>query len=55
MCTATVELPPSRSQQNSLMAELTHSLPILMEGPQDMVELTTGHVIFVALYMNAGT
>jgi len=28
---------------------------ILMEGPQDVSELTTDHIIFVSLCVNAGT
>jgi len=37
------------------MAELTHGPPILIQGPRDMAELTAGHIIFVRLYVNAGT
>jgi len=39
------------------MAELTHTVPNhnLLQGPRDVAELTAGHIIFVTLYVNAGT
>ena len=33
---------------------LAHGPPILKQGPRDVAELTTGHIINVAPYMNAG-
>jgi len=28
---------------------------VLIQGPRDVAELTTGHLIFATLYVNAGT
>jgi len=45
----------NHSQQGGGKNQPDTRSPILICGSRDVVELTTGHAIFVMLYVNAGT